>query len=107
MSIRTVLALFTIGVGAAIMVWLQSIFAGLTVALIGFLYFLFYFALWKSPDSTFQRDNRVALTQRGILGAFLGDGPGVFGRLAAVTSFTRPFDCPWSSGANPRQLELR
>lgn len=107
MSISIVLTLFIFGVGVAIMVWLQPIFAGLTAALIGFLFFPFSLALWKSPESKFQRGNRVAPTQRGIVGAFLGVGLSVFGGLAAVKPVPRPFDCPGSGGDDPRQLVLR
>lgn len=92
MSLRIILTLLIIGVGIAIMYWLQPIFGGLTAALVGSLFFLFSLALWALPASAFQRGNCLDPTQQRVVGAFLGVGLGMFGGLAVAALVPRPFN---------------
>jgi hypothetical protein len=92
MSIRVILTLLIIGVGIAIMYWLQPVYGGLTAALIGSLFFLFAMALWTLPAASFQRGTSVDPTQRRLVGAFLGIGLGMVGGLAVAALVPRPFN---------------
>ena len=92
MSIRVILTLAIIGVGIAIMYWLQPAYGGLTAALVGSLFFLFALALGTLPASSFQRGVRLDNTQRRLVGAFLGIGLGMLGGLAVAAFVPRPFN---------------
>ena len=92
MSIRVILTLLIIGVGIAIMYWLQPVYGGLTAALIGSLFFLFAMALWTLPAASFQRGTSVDPTQRRLVGAFLGIGLGMVGGVAVAALVPRPFN---------------
>lgn len=92
MSIRIILTLIFIGVGVAIMYWLQPIFGGLTAVLVGSLFFIFSLSIWTLPPATFQRGLAMDPTQRRLVGAFLGIGLGMFGGLAVAALVPRPFN---------------
>lgn len=92
MSIRIILTLIFIGVGIAIMYWLQPIFGGLTAVLVGSLFFIFSLSIWTLPPATFQRGLAMDPTQRRLAGAFLGIGLGMFGGLAVAALVPRPFN---------------
>lgn len=92
MSIRVILTLLIIGVGIAIMYWLQPTYGGLTAALIGSLFFLFALALWTLPAASFQRGTSVDPTQRRLVGAFLGIGLGMVGGLTVAVLVPWPFN---------------
>lgn len=92
MSIRIVLTLLIVGVGIAIMYWLQPVFGGLTAALIGSLFFFFALALWTLPAASFQRGVAMEKSQRRLVYAFLGIGLGMVGGLAVAALIPRPFN---------------
>lgn len=92
MSLRIVLTLIIVGVGIAIMYWLQPIYGGLAAALIGSLFFLFALALWTLPAASFQRGLHMDPTQRRVVGAFLGIGLGMVGGLLVAALIPRPFN---------------
>lgn len=92
MSIRIVLTLLIVGVGIAIMYWLQPVFGGLTAALIGSLFFFFALALWTLPAASFQRGVAMEKSQRRLVYAFLGIGLGMVGGLAVAVLIPRPFN---------------
>ncbi len=92
MSIRIILTLLFIGVGIAIMYWLQPALGGITAVTVGSMFFIFSLALWTLPASSFQRGGRMDPAQRRIVGAFLGIGLGMFGGLAVAALVPRPFN---------------
>jgi hypothetical protein len=92
MSIRLLLTILFLGVGVAIMYWLQPMFGGLTAVMVGSLFFLFSLALWTLPAGAFQRGNRLDPAQRRLVGAFLGIGLGMIGGLALAALVPRPFN---------------
>ncbi len=92
MSIRIILTLIFIGVGIAIMYWLQPVFGGLTAVLIGSMFFIFSLSIWTLPPATFQRGVAMDPTQRRLVGALLGIGLGMVGGLAVAALVPRPFN---------------
>ncbi len=92
MSIRLVLTLIIIGVGIAIMYWLQPTYGGLAAVMVGSLFFLFALGLWTLPAASFQRDVALEKSQRRLVYAFLGIGLGMVGGLAVAALIPRPFN---------------
>lgn len=92
MRIRNILTLLIIGVGIAIMYWLQPTYGGLAAALIGSLFFLFALALWTLPAASFQRGVAMEKSQRRLVYAFLGIGLGMVGGLAVAALIPRPYN---------------
>ena len=92
MSIRVWLTLLFLGVGIAIMYWLQPAFGGLTAVLVGSLFFIFSLALWTLPATAFQRGVKLDPMQRRLVGAFFGIGLGMVGGLAVAALVPRPFN---------------
>lgn len=92
MSIRVWLTLLFIGVGIAIMYWLQPTYGGLTAVLVGSLFFLFSLSLWTLPASVFQRGVQLEPMQRRLVYGFFGIGLGMVGGLAVAALVPRPFN---------------
>lgn len=92
MKIRILLTLVIIGVGVAIMYWLQPIYGGLAAVLIGSLFFIFSLSIWTLPAGVFQRGAPMDPMQRRLVFAFLGIGLGMFGGLAVAALIPRPYN---------------
>jgi hypothetical protein len=92
MKIRIILTLVIIGVGVAVMYWLEPILGGPAAISAASLFVLFALSIWTLPASTFQRDTYMDPMQRRLVYGFLGVGLGMFGGLAFATLIPRPYN---------------
>jgi hypothetical protein len=92
MKLRIILTLVIIGVGVAVMYWLQPIYGGLAAVTVGVLFFLFSLSIWTLPASTFQRGAHMDPMQRRLVFGFLGIGLGMVGGLAVAALIPRPYN---------------
>lgn len=92
MKIRIILTLAIIGVGVAMMYWLQPIYGGLAAVMVGVLFFLFSLSIWTLPATAFQRGTPLDPMQRRLVYTFLGIGLGMFGGLAVAALIPRPYN---------------